>query len=217
MTFNPVFLMAKRKSKSAGCWKKARGKAEIRKAGKKARGKQGTRKKEDSDFGREHYMRLEFSVLSNNLPEVYEFFYNYLPRILRELGDSEVGLKIERLEPLDEAHTNISFGSSLKFAKALSRFAKAHGMHREKNVLLAKVPVNRLKGVLKDYNLVFDMFFSDIQIASKRVHVEMMDGFSNRVLLKGKLSALTAFRSILHDLAKGPVKAEFADSLEAVA
>lgn len=135
---------------------------------------------------KEQFVRVSFGVLEDNRPEIYAFFYNYLPVILEKMGEEKVGLKIDRLEPLDSLHVNLPLKSKDKILHALSRFTLSHALHRHKNVLTAVLPVKKLSRTLNDYDILFDLFFTDITIAARKFKVEMMDGFYNSLLLAGE-------------------------------
>lgn len=164
-----------------------------RAAGKKAKAQGSKERVQD----REHYLRVKFGVLSDNRPEIYAFFYEHLPKILQKLGEKKVGLKIERLEPLDEKHVNLPYNSRQKIRQALVRFTLSHGLHRHDRVLVAVLPVTKLARTLKDYDILFDLFFTDVEVHCKEFKVEMMDGFYNTLLLAGKKPVLEKITALL--------------------
>ncbi|MBS3058447.1 MAG: hypothetical protein J4478_03550 [Candidatus Diapherotrites archaeon] len=88
---------------------------------RKRKGKQKLSK--GKSRSQEHYLRVKFGLLPDNRPEIYEFFYAYLPKILHRMKEPKVGVKIERLEPLDEKHVNLPLHSREKIRHALVRFS----------------------------------------------------------------------------------------------
>jgi len=177
------------------------------KARKKASGKPVRKRAVSAKGPEEHYLRVKFGLLKDNRPEIYAFFYSYLPKILQKLGEKKAGLKIERLEPLDEKHVNLPYHSRDKIMHALAKFTLAHSLHRQHNILIAALPVARLARTLEDYNILFDLFFTDVEVHCKDFKVEMMDGFYNTLLLVGKKPALEKIKSLLEAMLEK--KAEF--------
>ena len=115
----------------------------------------------------EHYARIDFSDASRNVPGVYDFLFDHLQPVLTELGEHSVELRIERLEPLDAVYTNLDVSPS-QLKKILERFAKSHQLHHEKNFLSAVVPTKNLSKTLADYNVLFDLFFTDLVVSGKK-------------------------------------------------
>ena len=144
----------------------------------------------------EHYARIDFSDASRNVPGVYDFLFDHLQPVLTELGEHSVELRIERLEPLDAVYTNLDVSPS-QLKKILERFAKSHQLHHEKNFLSAVVPTKNLSKTLADYNVLFDLFFTDLVVSGKKLHLDMMDGFSNSILAMGEEKQLKRFESIV--------------------
>jgi len=162
----------------------------------------------------EHFVRVSFGVLEDNRPEIYAFFYKYLPVILEKMGEEKAGLKIERLEPLDSLHVNLPLKSKDKILHALSRFTLSHALHRHRNVLTAMLPVKRLSHTLKDYDILFDLFFTDITIAARKFKVEMMDGFYNSLLLSGERKHLEKVMHLTGSLCRKKPNFKFVDHSE---
>jgi len=159
----------------------------------------------------EHYLRVKFGLLQDNRPEIYAFFYEYLPKILQKMKEEKVGLKIERLEPLDEKHVNFSAHSREKIRQALVRFSLSHGLHKQHNMLIAQLPVKKLAQTLKDYNVLFDLFFTDVTLVSRKFKVDMMDGFYNSLLLIGEKPVLEKIQPLLKQRVAKPVSFKFVD------
>ena len=159
----------------------------------------------------EHYLRVKFGVLSDNRPEIYAFFYEYLPKILQRMKEEKVGLKIERLEPLDEKHVNFSAHSREKIRQALVRFSLSHGLHRQHNLLIAQLPVKKLAQTLKDYDVLFDLFFTNVTVVARKFKVDMMDGFYNSLLLIGEKQVLEKTQELLKQHVEKPVSFKFVD------
>ncbi|HIH21892.1 MAG TPA: hypothetical protein HA222_04520 [Candidatus Diapherotrites archaeon] len=176
---------------------------------RKRKGKQKLSK--GKSRSQEHYLRVKFGLLPDNRPEIYEFFYAYLPKILHRMKEPKVGLKIERLEPLDEKHVNLPLHSREKIRHALVRFSLAHGLHRHDNWLVAALPAKKLSQALRDYDVLFDLFFTDVSVVSRKFKVEMMDGFYNSLLLVGERQTLEKIQPLLKQQARAPISFKWVD------
>jgi len=162
-------------------------------------------KKASKRESKENFLRVKFGILPDNRPEIYDFFYKHLPKILEKLGGKKVGVKIERLEALDSKHVNLPLQSREKIRHAMVKFTLSHALHRHHNVLIAVLPVKKLSQTLKDYDLLFDLFFTDLTVASRNFKVEMMDGFYNSLLLIGRKEVLEKIQRMLeHYCVKKP-------------
>lgn len=143
--------------------------------------------------GKRHYMQLKFSIAEDLHPEIYDFLWKYLPRTLLELGIRQVSLEIERLEPLNSIYTNLD-NDRRGIRKIFEKFCRIHGLEKapaltltsEMTSVKAKIRTVELEKVLKDYDLLFDLFFTDLLVRTPEVIVDMMNGFENSVLLVSK-------------------------------
>lgn len=161
-------------------------------------------------MSKKHYLQLEFGVEEDGSPLIYDFLWEHLPRALEKLGYNRVRMEMERLEPIDRIYSNINRPNE-EIKKIFDDFCKNHGLKKEKSLtatrektsIKASVKVSDLGGVLEDYNLLFDIFFTDlIIIADKKLRIEMMDAASNLVLAIGSKECLEAFRKELESLTK---------------
>lgn len=154
---------------------------------------------------KKHFVKIQFGVKHDNAPEIYDFLWLYLPRILHSMKFENVKLTIERLEPLDQRYTNLEMPEA-KIKKIFDDFAGSHhlhevadaALHREKATLTAKLPVKNLAQALKDYNVLFDIFFADVVInADGKLTIDMMNGFENSALAIGDKKILDKFSAEL--------------------
>lgn len=160
----------------------------------------------------EHYLKMTFSTTKDNLPEIYDFLYAYLPSVLKKMGEKEAILQIERLEPLDAVHTNLDYPQK-EIEHALTKFSLSHGLFKEKNILLALVQVPKLREIIADYNILFDLFFTDLVVVTKNLKIDMMDGFENSLLAVGPRKSLEQLKMHTSKLARYPVRFEFVDHI----
>lgn len=169
------------------------------KASPRAKAKAATRAKA-------HYLKISFGISKDRTPEVYDFFFKHLAPVLHAMRAGVVEIELERLEPLDRTHTNLAV-SKEELMRAFSRFAKCHHLEKEPSLAFehartsvkAHVHTERLGCLLEDYNVLFDMFFTDIIVKARKpaLSIDMMDGFSNSVLVFGEGSAVKKFRTLL--------------------
>ncbi|MFH1225291.1 MAG: hypothetical protein V1676_05815 [Candidatus Diapherotrites archaeon] len=160
-----------------------------------------------------HYLKISFGISKDRTPEVYDFFFRHLPPVLHAMRAGIVEIELERLEPLDRTHTNLAV-SREELLRIFGRFVKCHHLEREPSLafekartsVMAHVHTERLGCLLQDYNILFDMFFTDITVKTKKpaLTIDMMDGFSNSVLVFGEGAAVKKFRSLLSKRMKRP-------------
>jgi hypothetical protein len=156
-----------------------------------------------------HYLRVSFALEKDKTPEIYDFLFEYLPKVLKSLKVKTVSLEIERLESLNSIFTNLDYNTK-EIRKIFSDFVKSHHLHkkasltaeRDKTSVTAKVSVAKLAPLLDDYNQLFDIFFTDLTVKGKGLSVEMMDAFNNSVLVAGDKKSLEKFRKELKKLAR---------------
>lgn len=167
-----------------------------------------------------HYLKIQFPKEKNGHLEIYHFFFEYLPVALKQLGENEVFLEIERLESLDSLHTNL--GMTLEEIMAIfNTFINSHHLHKkpslttEKNrtSLFAEVKVSKLEEILNSYNILFDLFFTNTVIGGKRIGIDMMNGFDNSVLIYSEdKTVLNEFKKIIQGMSSSSAKFENLDS-----
>jgi len=173
---------------------------------------------------REHFMKLFFSIKRNASPEVYDFLFKYLEGALKATGIKKVSLEIERLEPLDDIYTNLKDYDIPEIKRIFDRFAKSHHLKetrdltadRMKTSLKAELGIGELKKTLEDYNLLFDIFFTDVIIKAhdhrKRLEIDLMDPASNSALLASpSLDLLNEFTGNVKKHCKHRIEARHVD------
>ena len=156
-----------------------------------------------------HYLRISFSLEKDKTPEIYDFLFEYLPKVLKSLKVKSVDLEIERLESLNSIFTNLDYEPK-EIKRIFNNFVKSHHLHkkasltaeRDRTSVTARVSVAKLAPLLNDYNQLFDIFFTDLTLKAKGLTVEMMDAFNNSVLVSGEQKTLTKFRKLLKKLAR---------------
>lgn len=152
-----------------------------------------------------HYLKVNFPLTKDNSPAIYDFLRQHLCSVLKDLGLKEASVEIERLEPLDKIYTNLD-KSEEELKKIFDDFAKSHHFiekpaltfEKQKTSLKAKLKSENICHVLDDYNTLFDIFFTDTIIkADGKLTIDMMDGFSNSVLVMGEGPLLEKFKLCL--------------------
>ncbi|MBU1939659.1 MAG: hypothetical protein ABH854_02830 [Candidatus Diapherotrites archaeon] len=153
-----------------------------------------------------HYLKISFGTQKDRSPEIYDFFFTHLPAALHDLGAGAVDLEIERLEPLDSIYTNLD-KSPAEMKKIFDKFTKCHHLEKEPSLTLdnkrtslhAQISTRNLSCVLQDYNVLFDMFFADVIVKSESLSltIDMMDGFSNSVLVFGPEDIVGKFKTLI--------------------
>ena len=167
-------------------------------------------------MAKEHYLRVQFPLLKDNSPGIYKFLFECVADIFAGMGIRSLGLHIERLEPLDEIYTNIYGVNRSKIRRIFHNFAKSHHLieapsltaTNERASLHAKANAANLQEIFRDYNALFDIFFTDLIIKSEKISFDVMDPFSNSLIaISGDRKVLEKFRRIAQKKCK--MKIEF--------
>lgn len=164
-----------------------------------------------------HYVRIKFPVTKDNTPGIYDFLWKHMGNAMYDAGIKKVKVDIKRLEPIDSIYTNLEIEPEAAEA-VLKEFAKAHHLKKHKSLTALKhlsslrcdCWVKDIGKILDDYNLLFDIFFTDITIKSDKLTIDMMDGFSNSVLAIAEEKQLAEFQKTLRKKMQG-IKFEFVD------
>lgn len=146
------------------------------------------------------FLWVEFGISKNAAPQIYDFLLQDCAAILEKAGGAKTAVVLERLEPLSLSYSNLDV-SDAALKKIFARFLKSHKLKsaasayfpKQKTSVKGTVATSRLVEVLADYNLLFDLFFCDIQLQSKRLFVDVMDPFSNVLLARGPPEVLACF------------------------
>ena len=166
-----------------------------------------------------HYLKIDFGFNRENAPEIYDFLWIHMPTLLKKLSAKKVQIEIERLEPMDEIYTNLNL-TEKGIKKIFDKFAKSHHLKQvpsivfdnSKTSLRATVPLGKLGKIFDDYNTLFDIFFTDTIIRTdNNLTFDMMDGFSNSLLVIGKKKHLEKLVAIAKKLLDKSTKFEFVD------
>ncbi len=148
------------------------------------------------------------------VPLIYDFLMNVFPAFCTKQKIKNLDLYIERLEPLSPEYSNLSVETQ-SLQDILKRFAKTHSLKIEplgkKNKVLIKANLSpkQLAKILIDYNKIFDIFFTDTRIESKKITIDVMDFILNSALVYGNLDVLIKLTEVL-------VKEGLLDSLKDV-
>ena len=170
---------------------------------------------------KEHYLKVSFPLLGDNSPGIYKFLFECVADVFSGVGIRTVELHIERLEPLDEVYTNIYGVTRGKIRQIFRRFASSHHLieapdltaTHERASLRAKINVSSMQEIFRDYNALFDIFFTDLQIKSDRIALDVMDPFSNSLIAISKdKKVLEKFRGIAQKKCKMAMKFSYIDS-----
>ncbi len=171
-------------------------------------------------MAKEHYLKVNFPLLSDNSPGIYKFLFKCVGDALSGAGAKTVELHIERLEPLDEIYTNIYGLSRNKIRRIFHNFAKSHHLieapdltaTNERASLHAKASAASLQEIFRDYNALFDIFFTDLLIKSEKIALDVMDPFSNSLIAISKdRKVLENFRRIAQRKCKMRMKFAYID------
>lgn len=160
-----------------------------------------------------HFMRVYFSFAQNHHPMIYDFLFTDLKKILKELKVARADIAIERLEPLSTAYTNLNYDEKA-IKKAFHTFAKKHHVketpsragEKAKTSIHASVKTAELSRLFEDYNILFDIFFTDIIVKTKSPAIvfDVMDPFNNSVLIESdSVQLLDVIRAKIKKHAKG--------------
>jgi len=168
-----------------------------------------------------HYMRVTLGIV-NNAPEIYDFLFEYLPKILKSMHYEDVFVEIERLESLDAIYTNLDYDKG-EIQRIFREFVKSHHLHtkaslnaeRDKTTVTAHLPVKNLGPLFEDYNVLFDLFFTDVIVKTKDLMIDMMDAFNNSFLVIGPKEKLDEFAKKLKKMVKSAAECKYVDHQEA--
>ncbi|MBS3057153.1 MAG: hypothetical protein J4415_00830 [Candidatus Diapherotrites archaeon] len=172
-------------------------------------------------MAKEHYLKVSFPLLGDNSPGIYNFLFECVADVLQGIGARKVELHIERLEPLDEIYTNIYGVSRGKIRQIFKRFTSSHHLieapdltaTHERASLRAKINTANLQEIFRDYNALFDIFFTDLQIKSDGIALDVMDPFSNSLIaISADRKVLESFRKIAQKRCKMAMKFSYIDS-----
>ncbi len=153
-----------------------------------------------------HYLKLKFGIARDNVPGIYDFLWNHLSGALKLAGAKNAGVKIERLEPIDMVYTNLEI-SKEELKKHYHKFAKSHHLKElpalyrgnDRTALTAKIKAEKISELLQEYNELFDLFFTDVIIEADGLLLDMMDGFSNSILVSGEKKSLEKLKKFVKD------------------
>ncbi|HLC36319.1 MAG TPA: hypothetical protein VJK05_01800 [archaeon] len=168
-----------------------------------------------------HYLRVTFGLDKDNSPEIYDFLFSYLQKLLIELKIDNVKVLLDRLEPLDPIYTNLETSEG-DIKNELDGFAKAHHLKEVKGLtgskkkisLEAKINSNKLSQLFKDYNMLFDIFFTSTKIEAGNLFFDLMDAFNNSLLIVGPKDLLERIEKKIAKKTKSEVLFEYVDSFK---
>ena len=144
-----------------------------------------------------YYLDLSFDY-KNGVPLIYEFLMFDFPEFCKKNKIKELKLNVDRLEPLKGMYINVDIDAKC-IGRVLKKFAKAHHVNltnhanKRKIDIKAKLTPSALSTVLKDYNQLFDIFFTDTRIESPRINIDVMDFTLNTALLYGDIDLSMSF------------------------
>lgn len=151
------------------------------------------------------FLEVDFGVERDAHPQIYDFFLSECGEVLQSVGEKKAKLVLERLEPLDlSVYSNLEVAPNV-LRSIFRRYCKSHRLKpapsaydpRKKTSCQGTVAAAKLPRVLSDYNLLFDLFFCDIRIQTKRFLIDCMDPFSNLLIVQAKPVGLTRFQRAL--------------------
>lgn len=150
--------------------------------------------------GSSRFLEVSFGVSRSGHPEIYNFFLQDIGPLLAHLKQPRAQVFFERLEPLNTAYSHLKVSNTI-LQQVFRRFCKSHHLkpysafsQKEHFSCKGVVQSQRLLEVLEDYNLLFDVFFCDIRLQTKKLFIDAMDLFSNRILVRSDLKTLKAFQ-----------------------
>lgn len=150
------------------------------------------------------FLAVTFGVSKAGHPELYDFLLQDCQGVFEKLGEHRISLVLERLEPLNLVYSNMDVSQKV-LEKVFARFCKSHGLRplasgynpKHKTSCQGGLKTANLPAVMEDYNVLFDVFFCDIQLKSKKVMVDIMDPFSNSMIVQGTPANLKNFQGLL--------------------
>ena len=110
----------------------------------------------------------------------------------------------------------------LEIKNELDGFAKAHHLKEVKGLtgskkkisLEAKINSNKLSQLFKDYNMLFDIFFTSTKIEAGNLFFDLMDAFNNSLLIVGPKDLLERIEKKIAKKTKSEVLFEYVDSFK---
>lgn len=161
---------------------------------------------------------MQFSITKDGSPEIYDFVFSYLPEFLKKKNYKKINITMERLEPINKIYSNINMPDE-EIEKIFKKFCKTHGLktgraltaEKQKTTIMAEIKTSELERVLKDYNVLFDIFFSDLIIKTDDLKIDLMSVPANSVLAIGEKPLLQEFKKFIEKKVKNKIKTVFAD------
>ncbi|MFH0955289.1 MAG: hypothetical protein V1777_04260 [Candidatus Micrarchaeota archaeon] len=149
-------------------------------------------------------MAVNFGVSKDATPQLYDFLLQDFKPVLEKTGEFRMAVVLERLEPLNLVYSNLSVAPKV-LDSIFRQFCKSHGLKsyssaydkKQKTSAHGTVNSKNVSAVLEDYNLLFDVFFCNIQFSSKRLLIDIMDPFSNMMIVQGSSAVLKKFQTSL--------------------
>ena len=161
--------------------------------------KKQKRRKTGKKTQKTRFLEVEFAVARDGHPRIYDFFLEHLDAVLLQLGQKSCELVIERLEPLNLLYSHLNVSGAI-MRRIFLRYCKSHKLtpfssfHKIKTSCRGKIQTTKIKAALRDYNLLFDLFYSDVRIKTSNVFIDAMDLFSNRILVEASPRDLEGFK-----------------------
>ena len=171
---------------------------------------------------RKWFATLTFSLTQDRTPEVYDFLWTYLPKILPQAGCKKLRLEINRLEPMNRIYTRLNLPHE-EIQAIFRRFCTSRHLRRKASLdayhdrtsLAAELEVANLAPLFRDYNTLFDLFFADIVIkADSGLLIDLADGFSNMIVVEGTWQQLANFETLTRKYCREPVRFDYSESAQ---
>ena len=146
------------------------------------------------------FLAVDFGVSKAGHPELYDFLLSDCKTVIEKLGDHRATVTLERLEPLNLVYSNLAVSPKV-LDKIFKRFCKSHKLKpfssgynpKHRTSCHGGIATQNLPSVMQDYNLLFDVFFCDIRLQTKHVMIDVMDPFSNSMIVQGLPGVLKKF------------------------
>lgn len=149
------------------------------------------------------FLEVYFGTGRDAHPEIYDFFLERIGPVLTKMKQSSTQLVLERLEPLNTVYSHLKVSNRI-MTHIFKRYCKAHGLKafaafspKEHFSCKGTIQTRKLDGILEDYNVLFDLFFCDVRIKTKKLFVDAMDLFSNHLLVEADLKTLKQFQKLV--------------------
>lgn len=149
------------------------------------------------------FLEVRFGISSDAHPQIYNFFLEEISAILKRIKQPSAMLNLVRLEPLNTMYSHLNVSHQL-MNQIFLKYCKTHKLKpfsaftpKQKFSCRGNIRSNKINDVMNDYNMLFDMFFCDIRVETKKLFIDCMDLFSNQLLVHSDIKTLKQFQKLV--------------------